>query len=99
MAIGRLFGRARPKLDGIPFPAFITSIGRRTDFFLISYNGTRRRPARASEVKRFDKRTTVAPMRVGNALEAHHRLIPWEPHFDRLKADHVWERAESSVSW
>jgi hypothetical protein len=94
-----IVGRARPVLDGIPFPAFITSIGRRNDYYLISYDGTKRRPAQASEVARFDKRTTVAPMRLENALKAHHGLMPWEPHFDLLKIDHVWERAESSVSW
>jgi hypothetical protein len=94
-----IVGHTPPVLDNVPFPAFITSIGQRNEYFLTSYDGKRRRPATAAEVAHYDRRTTVAPMRLENALKAHHGLMPWEPHFDRLTADHVRDRAQSSVSW
>lgn len=94
-----IIGRTRPTLDRIPFPAFVTSIGRRDDYYLVSYDGRRRRKARATEVQHFDKRATVAPVRLEAAFKAHHGLIPWDPRFDQLRFDHVWERADSGVSW
>jgi immunity protein 26 of polymorphic toxin system len=94
-----IVGRSKPMLDRVPFPAFVTSVGRRDDYYLVSYDGKRRRKAEATEVQRFDKRITVAPARLEAAFKAHHGLMSWEAKFDALRFDHVWERSESAVSW
>ena len=34
-----IVGRIAPKLERVPFPAYVTSVDRRDDYFLMSYNG------------------------------------------------------------
>ena len=92
-------GRIPPSLDRIPFPAFKTTMEKAEDYYVVSYDGSRRRRATPEEIDRLDFRTTVAPQRLENALKAQYGLIPWEAGFERLRYDYVRSRSDSTVNW
>lgn len=71
----------------IPLPAFKESVGSPTQFEVVDYSGTRRRPATRTEADALPNRKVVAPVRLEKALRASLGMEPWLETFDELRPE------------
>lgn len=92
LAAGRwpVIGNMNPPAD-VPFPAYkVVQSGK---VIVEDWSADVRRKARPGEAELLDNRGGVAPIRLQKALQAHHRVIPWDPSFTELTREYVAARA------
>lgn len=92
-----IVGNCSPDLHRIPFPSFKTTIRNADEYYVISYDGLRRRKATPEECDLLDFRTNIAPIRLENALKAYYDVIPWEEDFEKLTFKYVKARSKIVV--
>lgn len=70
----------------VPFPAYKEMVGVPSQFEVVDYSGTQRRPATPIEAQTLPNRKVVAPVRLEKAFRAWLGLEPWLDVFDELRA-------------
>jgi hypothetical protein len=83
-----------PVPEHVPLPAYKEAVGSPTQFDVVDYAGSRRRPATQVEAATLPNRKVVAPVRLEKALRASKGLEPWLEIFDELRADHLITTAD-----
>lgn len=89
-----LVGNIAPDLTRIPFPCFKTSIGSADNIYVLSFDGSKRRPALPNEVEMLPNRTSYSGVTLQSALQAEHGVGTWEPRFRGLTYEYAQSIAE-----
>jgi hypothetical protein len=82
-----IVGSAIPDHARIPFPSYKVTIDRATNWYVESYDATRRRPATPWEEDALPLRSIVSPIRLEKALQALHGVGQWDPAYRLLEFD------------
>ena len=82
-----IVGKAAPDHVRIPFPTYKVTIGRANDWYVESYDTTKRRPAKPWEIDSLLLRNIVSPIRLEKALQALHGIGQWDPSYRLLEFD------------
>jgi hypothetical protein len=91
LANGRwpIVGNLAPNLQRVPFPCFKTSIGSADEYFIINFDGSKRRPALAQEVNLLPNRSTFSGIELQLAFQALHGVGTWEADWHRLTHEYM----------
>jgi Immunity protein 26 len=92
-----IIGNATPDHSRVPLPTYKVTIGSIDNWYVESYDGKRRRPAKPWELDSLQLQRVVAPVRLQKALQALHGVVPWDETYGLLKYDDYVRRA-SEVS-
>jgi hypothetical protein len=90
-------GNERPDQSRIPFPPYKAAMGTMDNIYIFSHDGKRQRKATSDEARKLDYRTSVAPIRLENALRALHGFAEWQRDYDQLTYRHLMEQAAITV--
>jgi hypothetical protein len=75
--------------DRIPRPSYV--VQQDGEFFVESFDGSELRPATQFDLNLLKYRFNVAPIRVQNALLAHHGFGVWDPDYEELTVETAWK--------
>lgn len=87
-----VIGNRQDLLSDLPQPWFKVDVAGETHIEARDRSVMRR--ATSAEAAQLRYRTVVAPVRIENALKASNGLGEWNPRFDDLQADYVFQSAE-----
>lgn len=76
--------------ERIPRPSYI--VQQDGEFFVDSFDGSSLRPASQADLKLLKYRPNIAPIRMQDALLAHHGFGTWNPDYDELTVETAWTR-------
>jgi hypothetical protein len=82
-------GNIAPDLTRIPFPCFKTSVGSADNMYVLSFDGTKRRPALPNEIEQLPNRTLYSGIALQSALQAEHGVGNWEARFRGLTYEYA----------
>ncbi len=85
----KVFGNYPVAEDQIPRPSYV--VQQNGQFFVESFDGSELRPATQNDLDRLKYRFSVGPIRLQDALLAHHGFGDWKPHYDEVKAGTAWQ--------
>ena len=91
-----IVGNMEPDSSRILLPKYKVAIGRADNWYVESYDGKRRRPARPSELDSLRYREVCSPMMLQMALQALHHAAPWLESYGRL--DYEFARRSSDIA-
>src|SRR5438094_7044256 len=80
-----IVGNLPPDRSRIRLPVYKVTVGNINSWFVESYDGSQRRPARPDELNVMGLRTVVAPVRLEKALQACDDARPWQPTWHHLQ--------------
>lgn len=89
----KVVGNVPPDLSRIPFPPSKVALDRSDNFYIVSYDKKRKRPADPLEIASVPFRSTIAPIRLEKALQAAHGVGPWVGDYDRIEYEVVKRQA------
>jgi len=87
----------RPPDERMVLPNFKTSIGSPGNFYVMSYDATRRRPATAEEARWLPLRSSVSPSLLQQAIRAHHKLETYLSDFSDFEYEKVLASSRLSL--
>ena len=88
----RVIGNLTTNLASIPQPVFKIWEGGKE--YLESRDRKMTRPASRTEAEASKLRTVVSPIRLENALKAHHGVGEWTAKFDELRYEYAWQSSK-----
>jgi hypothetical protein len=80
--------------DLVPFPSYLVIIDGKT--VVERFDRASHRPATSNDVAALQYRTTVAPIRLQNALLAFHGFGEWDPEYRNLTTEAAWTRVRAT---